>query len=418
MSGWALALCAVATLAAAAPQARAAPEPPAAERVTAEGLAGAWAGAIEPLEGDPVEVTITLERTAEGAWTGTIAAPAWQAEAAPLEALSVTTGGVRFSAGGLLGAPDFVGVLSADGSQISGNVSHDPPPPPPASDIHLIELDTAGPVWKLGVPINITDRDGYDNQPRFLPDGTALFYTSIRDGQADVYRYDVDSRQSVRLTETGESEYSPTPLPSGDGFSTVRVEEGGIQRLWRFGAGGGDPDLLLPEIAPVGYHGWLDERRLGLFVLGTPPTLEIADVELQTHRAVAENVGRSIHRTPDGQAVSFVSKASESGWTIDRLELESGERRTLIAARPGSEDFVWAPGGHILMGEGSALFAFAPGGETEGWREVADLSAHGIYGITRLDVSPDGRRLAVVGARPTDGTAERVSSPFTLRRSR
>ena len=48
------------------------------------------------------------------------------------------------------------------------------------------------------------------------------------------------------------------------------------------------------------------------------------------------------------------------------------------------------------MGSGSKLYSYAPGDEA-GWREVADLAAVGIDEITRLAVSPDGNRLAVVG---------------------
>ena len=39
--------------------------------------------------------------------------------------------------------------------------------------------------------------------------------------------------------ETPENEYSPQPIPDDDGFSVVRVEADGDQRLWRFGPAGG-----------------------------------------------------------------------------------------------------------------------------------------------------------------------------------
>jgi Tol biopolymer transport system component len=72
----------------------------------------------------------------------------------------------------------------------------------------------------VGTPVNVTARPGYDNQPFFLADGRAFLYTSIReDSQADIYRYDLDRKTSVRLTATSESEYSPIPLPRGGGFS-------------------------------------------------------------------------------------------------------------------------------------------------------------------------------------------------------
>jgi hypothetical protein len=44
------------------------------------------------------------------------------------------------------------------------------------------------------------------------------------------------------------------------------------------------------------------------------------------------------------------------------------------------------------------LYRLQPGDEA-GWQVVVDLASHGIRGITRLAVSPDGTKLAVVGAR-------------------
>ena len=383
------------------------------------GPAGGWTGSIEAAEGDPVELELTLAQAVDGSWSGHLTAPSLRDEPAPLAAITVLEHGVRFTAPDLPGAPEFVASLSADGRELAGTVFRQPPPPPPATDIHLMQLAVDGSSWQLGEPVNVTDRDGYDNQPRFVADGSALLYTSIRDGQADIYRYELEGGRTFQVTATGESEYSPTPLPSGDGFSVVRVEDDGTQRLWSFDADGGAPMLVLGEIRPVGYHGWLDAHRLGLFVLGTPPTLHLADAELGTSRVVAENIGRSIHVTPDGEGVSFVHKASETDWRIERLELASGARRTLVSTRPASEDFIWTPDGRILMAEGSKLFACSPDDPTPTWIELADLGGHAIHGITRLAMSADARWLAVVGERGGPApAAERIPSPFVLRRSR
>ncbi len=95
---------------------------------------------------------------------------------------------------------------------------------PPATDIYLAELRVSHGRASVGAPVNVTGRPGYDNQPMFLPDGRAFLYTSIReDSQADIYRYDIARATSSRVTATRESEYSPTPLPDGTGFSVVRV---------------------------------------------------------------------------------------------------------------------------------------------------------------------------------------------------
>ena len=133
--------------------------------------------------------------------------------------------------------------------------------------------------------------------------------------------------------------------------------------------------------------------------------------------AVADSVGRSIHLTPDGKAVSFIHKAGESDWRIDRLGLETGQRRTIVETRPGSEDFIWTPDGHILMAEGSALYLCSTDTESPAWRRIADLGDR-VTEITRLAMSSDSKHLAVVGARPeTDTAPERESHRFSLERS-
>ncbi len=154
----------------------------------------------------------------------------------------------------------------------------------PATDIFVATLKVAkGPggtaQWQVGAPVNVTHRPGYDNQPAFLPGGRSFLYTVIGDdAQADIYRYDLAAGKSTRLTTTTESEYSPTPLPQGRGFSVVRVEPDSTQRLWAFDLDGSHPRLLLPGVKPVGYHAWIDSVTVAVFVLGSPATLQLADL--------------------------------------------------------------------------------------------------------------------------------------------
>lgn len=269
---------------------------------------------------------------------------------------------------------------------------------PPGTDIYLLALGEQDGELRVGAPRNLTDRAGYDNQPQFTPDGRALLYTSIReDGQADVYRYDLERGAVQRLTRTPESEYSPTPLPDGAGFSVVRVERDSTQRLWRFDADGTNPRLLLAELRPVGYHAWGDAGTLALFVLGEPPTLQLADVRSGRAEVVAENIGRSLQPVPGRRAISFVHKGSADAWWIRVLDLETREITTLAPTLPGAEDHAWTPAGVLLMGRGSTLYRWnVAAGE---WQVLGELGAAGVREITRLAVSPRGDRLAVVGAR-------------------
>jgi hypothetical protein len=67
----------------------------------------------------------------------------------------------------------------------------------------------------------------------------------------------------------------------------------------------------------------------------------------------------------------------------------------MVAAFPENEYYAWAPDGTLITARGSTLFAFRPGTDST-WVEFADLAGHGIRGISRLAVSADGSRLALV----------------------
>jgi hypothetical protein len=269
---------------------------------------------------------------------------------------------------------------------------------PPGTDIFLVDLVVRGGGIQLGTPLNITDREGYDNQPAFTADGRSVLYTSIReDGQADIYRYDIVRRETARLTRTAESEYSPTVAPDLRGITVVRVEPDSTQRLWRFGVEGGEPELLLPGVRPVGYHAWADEHTVALFVLGSPATLRLADLRTGEAEAVAEDIGRSLHRIPGRRAISFLRRTPEGERWIEELDIASREVRRLVRPLEAGEDYAWMPDGRLLMGQGAKLFLWDPAAGSD-WREIADLSAAGIGGITRLAVSPLGDRLALVAA--------------------
>jgi WD40 repeat protein len=266
----------------------------------------------------------------------------------------------------------------------------------PDTDIFVGRIDGAGPTITFSGWENVTRRVGYDNQPSFTPDGNSVLYTAQTEGQTDIYRHDLGSTTNVRVTSTAESEYSATVMPGGNRFSAIRVEADSTQRLWSFGLDGSAPELVLTDVAPVGYHAWLDDSTLGLFVLGRPATLQIADSRSGEARIAAHNIGRSLHRVPGRTAVSFLHRDGGVA-TIRALDPHSGAARDLAVPLPGSQDYAWTPDGVLVMGAGSKLFVFDPLTDTE-WREAADLSNAGIEGITRLAVSPDGRHIAVVAS--------------------
>lgn len=271
-----------------------------------------------------------------------------------------------------------------------------PAPTPPASTIFIIDLRGEGKL-KLGQPIKITSEAGYNNQPSFLPDGQSILYTSIKDKQADIYRYDIRAGSTTQVTNTPESEYSPTLMPDGRSISVVRVEADGTQRLWKFPLAGGGPSLILESIKPVGYHLWIDDHTLALFILGKPNTLQLVDLRTGKAEVITDNPGRILRRTPHQNKFSFVHKVSDQEWLIKSFDLKTRAVTTIVKTFPGVEDYAWTPAGVLLMAKESKLFSRQKSDWT--WVEIGDFSNAGLKGITRIAVSPKGDRISVVARR-------------------
>ena len=269
-------------------------------------------------------------------------------------------------------------------------------PTAPDTDVYVATLEGQGTELAIGEWRNVTDRPGYDNQPAFTPDGSALLYTAADEaGRTDIMRYDLAAERAALLTETyPESEYSATPLPDGTGISVIRVEADSTQRLWRFDWDGEKASVILPDVAPAGYHAWSGET-LVLFVLGDPPTLQVAEPGPGVGEVVDEGVGRSLQPIPGGLRISYVSM-SDSGGRIMSLDPATGESTPVAPVLGDGQDHAWTPDGTLLMASGGAVNRWDD--EAGEWVAVPMEQAFGGE-ISRMAVSPDGRRLAFVGAR-------------------
>jgi Tol biopolymer transport system component len=280
------------------------------------------------------------------------------------------------------------------------------PAGPPATDIYGLELNGGLALLKDAKPSPISTAPGYDNQPMFSPDGRRILFAANRDGkQIDVFVFDRDSGRITQLTNTPENENSPTYLPSGSsavgGFSVVRTEPDRTQRLWRFDADGRDPQVVLTDVKPVGYHAWVDADTVALFVLGQPATLQIATIRTGKTETVADGIGRSLHHVPGTRAVSFVQRDTSGDYWIKQIDVNTKSVQTLVKAVEGStdRDMTWMPDGRtVLMSAGSKIFSWTR--EGTGWTEVFDAARRGLGAVSRLTVSPRGDALAIVVAEP------------------
>ena len=263
----------------------------------------------------------------------------------------------------------------------------------PDTDIFLLAIGVDGEPDKTSLR-NLTRRNGYDNQPAFLPGGESLLFSAIgEDLQADVYRLNLASGDLRQLTHTPESEYSPTPLRDG-GFSVERVESDGAQQLWRYTDDGRPEARLLHQFDNVGYHRWLSPERLAVFLVAEPMELVLATLDEAPVVPVATGIGRSFVQQPGSGRLYFLSELQDGRWQLHSREDASGESISHLDAPGQSQDMALDRRGRIWMASNAALWRWQPG--QEDWLMVIDFGKALPGGITRLAFSEDDSSLAMV----------------------
>lgn len=263
----------------------------------------------------------------------------------------------------------------------------------PTTEIWLAGIEDGLP----GTPVRISDGDGYNNQPHFSADGGVIYYTREMPGkegtQTDIAAYQVRTSATTMITDTAESEYSPTPVPRRNAVSVIRADLEQKQYLWAVDVSNGDMELLFPDVEPVGYHAWFSDDGVAMFILGDSFTLQTARLGHLGAKVVADNIGRSIRKHPQTGEVLFVDKNHEP-WEIAALGPETGVTSRVMPLFPGSEDFTIDSEGNYWTGNGSKLYRRTP--DDNRWNLAADFSAHGINNISRLAVHTESGKIALV----------------------
>lgn len=264
------------------------------------------------------------------------------------------------------------------------------------SEIYLFDVKEKRGKLTLSNPQNVTNHVGYDNQPSFHSDQPILFYSSFNEeGRADLKQYNYKTNITKNITTTNEREYSPTLTPDKKYVSCIIQRDNGAQDLGKYPLESGDPIVLIDNLT-VGYHVWADNSHVALFILGkdaAPNTLHYLQLPTQKDTILAENIGRSLHKVPNENAITYVHKISENTWVIKKLNTNTLQSKTLASTLPGKEDITWTMSGILLSSDGSKLYQLSG---TE-WKEIVlKETIPAFKGITRLAISPKGDKLAVV----------------------
>ena len=268
------------------------------------------------------------------------------------------------------------------------------------TEIFLLDVHWKGKTISLNNPINITNHIGYDNQPFFDLKKPVIYYTSDRDSMSntDIKIYNYKTNVSSFLTNTPVNEYSPTETPDGKFISCIIARKKPFaQDLGKYPIKGGAAEILINNMV-VGYHSWIDDHRLLLFILDDTAhnSLHYYDLLTKEDRLIIKTPGRSLSKIPGQHAMSFIDKTDPKIWLIKRLELLSQQVSVITPTLPGQENMVWTKNGMIIMSDGTDLFYFDPKNKGE-WSKINFIQHNpAIKGITRLALNADNSKMAIV----------------------
>jgi len=261
----------------------------------------------------------------------------------------------------------------------------------PSTDLYMFTFLNNGEKISLKDPLYLSgfNPDGYNNQPYFINPSEVYITSNFYDKDfTDFMKLDIQNDEYYRITATDSiSEYSPTPNAVPGYFSAVRVEKDGTaQSFWLYPEDHSNSGKrIFKDVSNIGYHCWLSEEEVAMFLVSTPMKLAIGNLNTGLISNVIDNIGRCFQQNSDGELL-FIHKISEDSWYIKSYNLEDKRASIITQTRPNSEDFVLLSDGTIIMGEGSKLFSIIPARD-EYWTEIMDLAELDISNISRLAVS-------------------------------
>jgi hypothetical protein len=257
----------------------------------------------------------------------------------------------------------------------------------PATEIWMADFKG---VFKKPSLLSLTHLTGfnpgsYNNQPFFYDYNEVYLSSATGDSEkTDIYTLNVKDKTMRRVTDTPAiSEFSPTPRQSFQSFSCVRIEENGIdQSLWLYPLDRSHKGKrLLQGLNNVGYHTWLDDENVALFLVAEPNTLVVAHTSVQSVETISENIGRCLKSNSDGH-MYFVHKESPSQWTLKKYDTRSKSLTSVIKMPYQSEDFDIMPQGIIITSKGPKIYIYNPLKNSD-WQLLYNFEEFGILNIER-----------------------------------
>jgi TolB protein len=215
--------------------------------------------------------------------------------------------------------------------------------------------------------VRLTNSLGFDGDPAWSPDGERIAFSSLRDGNSEIYVMNADGTNPVRLTKDEAHDWGATWSPDGTQIAFVSERDGDAE-IYAMNADGTNQINLTnfafkidenytdrasnerdPAWSPDGQYiaftsdrdSFVDDQ--GIETLNTEIYVMDANGANQTRLTRHIAWDESPAWSPDGEHIVFITSIDAAGWEVYRMKAD-GANLTNLTINPADDIApAWSP---------------------------------------------------------------------------
>lgn len=270
------------------------------------------------------------------------------------------------------------------------------------TEIYVFDIIKENESYNLVNKQKITTIKGYNNQPHFYDSNTVIF-SSTNKKNTDISIVKINDKKSkpkfISNTKNG-GEYSPQRIPGSNHISAVRLDDSGLQRFYKYEIETGQSSEIIPNLK-VAYPTWFNKNTVvSSVIVNDSLHLIVSNLKTKSNYTVDKIVGRSIHKIPNSNLISFISKKNSENWTLNSLNLNNYEIKTICSIGQ-KEDVTWLTNSIVLISDKSSILQFDYKNDKK-TKVFFNFSDQNLNNISRITVNKSGTKIAIVSESKKD----------------